>query len=151
MLGSAAVNALLMLLLILWKKSLAVWGAFCSTFVRTAMVVLVFTLMEQKAAGFESMDPKRMHDAITYISMPALLLFAHNFKIELCLTIPLLIVANMWTIKSSYRDTGSNMDGFVDPEGYPSVMAFRSTIVLIVVFLCIFDTRRNQIHLFLER
>ena len=62
------------------------------------MVVLSLTLIEQKVTGFEEMDRKRMHDTITFVSLPCLLLFAQNFKIELFLTAPLLIVANNWTI-----------------------------------------------------
>lgn len=110
-----------MWLLVLWKKSLTAWVSFSFVLTRTIMVIITFKLIEIGAPGFETADPKRMHDTISFVAIPALLIFSSNFKIELCLTIPLTVVANHWTIGTSYTDTGSNMDGFADPEAYPQI------------------------------
>ena len=118
MFGTVTVNATLLWLLLLWKKSLSAWTSLIITLVRTLIVILTFKLIAQKAPSFDQMDPKRMHDTISFVAIPTLLLFAHNFKIELCLTVPLIVLANNWTINAAYIDQGSNMDGFADPEAY---------------------------------
>ena len=77
---------------------------------------MTFKLKEQKSPGFAEIDIKQMNDTINYMAMPALLLLSYNLKIELCLTVPLTMVANHWTIGKAYADIGTNMDGFAEPD-----------------------------------
>ena len=61
--------------------------------VRIAIVVLLFKLRD---AGYEyyNFDRKLLFDALVFQIVPSLLLFTVNWKIELCFTIPVLIISH---------------------------------------------------------
>ena len=149
MFGTITINATIITLLVHWKRSLATWITFSVTLVRLAMIILTFKLIESEAPGFEKADPKVMHDTVTFISLPTLLLFAYDFRVEVCLTMPLILVANHWVIGISYTNEGSNMDGFAEPDVYSQKMAFRSLVFISALLFAVYDNRRNQLHHFL--
>ena len=60
--------------------------------VRIAIVVLLFKLRD---AGYEyyNFDRKLLFDTLVFQIVPSLLLFTVNWKIELCFTIPVLLIS----------------------------------------------------------
>ena len=61
--------------------------------VRIAVVVLLFKLRD---AGYEyyQFDKKLLFDTLVFQVVPSLLLFTVNWKIELCMTIPVTVISH---------------------------------------------------------
>ena len=77
--------------------------------IRAVVTFIVFQAIENEWAGFEDVDLKGLYDSINMIALPCILLCSANFKIDLLLTLPLVILCNYFTIKNSFTSKGVNM------------------------------------------
>ena len=147
--GTACVATTIVYLLVLWKKRFFSW--ICVSLISTRFLIIILTckLIEQQTPGLETVDLKQMNNSIFFFSLPMFLLTAYDLRIELCLTLPLAMFANHWTIGTAFTDTESNMDGFLDPMAFARHVTFRSTVLISLVVYCVYDNRRNQIRHFM--
>ena len=71
--------------------------------------IFMFKSINAGAAGFEDVDLKQMSDTITFIGLPGLILFSINWKVELFVTSPVIIVSSYMTIYAAFSTEGENM------------------------------------------
>ena len=78
---------------------------------RVAIAVLLFKL---RSDGYESFqfDRKLLSDSIIFAVIPSVILFAVNWMIELCFTLPVLIISQYVALQYALADQDGNTDCF---------------------------------------
>ena len=120
-------------------------------FIRAVVTFILFQVIRSDTAGFEEADLKPMHDSITYIFFPGLLLCTVNMKVELLVTCPFAIVCTFLTYKSAFADEGENMTCYLQAEVTAQNLFTRTLILMLVVTFAIHDQRKTQISHFIAQ
>ena len=120
-------------------------------FIRAIVTFMLFQLIRSDIAGFEEADLKPMHDSITYIFFPGLLLCTVNMKVELLASCPFAIVCTFLTYKSAFADEGENMTCYMQAEVTAQNLFTRTLILFLVVTFAIHDQRKTQIRHFIAQ
>ena len=79
-----------------------------------------------------------------------LLLFCVNWKIDLCLSIPIALVVNTIVIMNVYKNEDGNMLGFKDPAAFKADMIIRGFILLFIIVIALMDHWKENMRHFLE-
>lgn len=137
--GSLSITGTTLWLIIRCRPNLLQYFNFTLISLRTFCIYALIEIVKNKESykGFEKADLKQLQDGVTLL-IPVLLLFHLNFKIELCFTLPLFVVASFWSIGSGFEVTGDNMTCYADPESQASIMSFRALIVLVFIYFAIY-------------
>ena len=93
-----------------------------------------------------------MSDSLVFAILPSLLLFSVNWKIELCFTLPVLILGQIGMQHASFAGENGNMDCFdVPAEEYINQQSSRWLTALIVFGIALHSNRKTELTLFLEQ
>ena len=149
--GEMTITATLVFAISMWK--LAIIDAYMLIACTSRFLILIysFSRINDRATGYDPIDPKILHDAVEDVGLPALILFTTNWKIQICLAAPIMLISQQWTIRTSYIDEGDNMSCYKDPN----VVAFEANVRYLVYFCIIMGAvhkeRANQVTIFVEQ
>lgn len=110
-------------------------------------LLLFFILHQQKSAksrGFEDLDLKQFQVMLTYLFFSSLGLFTLNMKVDLLLTVPLVVGGIYWAEGLSYSDEVGNASCQVQGGERIARTQFVSFLVCLLVFVwAIHDSRKT--------
>ena len=149
--GSVTVVATILFGLSCYKLVLVDFTNITVLVTRAIVAFILFEAIKNKYEGFESTDIKPMHDCITFIIFPALLLCSVNMKIELLATFPLSIVCIFLSYKNAFAEDGDNMSCYQQGEVTAKNLFTRTLMLIVMVMYAIHDLRKTQIRHFIAQ
>ena len=94
------------------------YGVLLLIIVRCLVTMMLFRLISEGRSGFETNDIKQLHDSIVFIFIPVMPVGSVNFKIDILLTTPLVLVSQFIVSKMAFSTDSNNMDCFATPESF---------------------------------
>ena len=91
--GEMTVTATVVYFLSLWKLFFVDTYMLVGCVSRFTVLVLLFSLIKDQKPGYTAMDPKGLHDAVEDVGLPALILFTTNWKLQLLLAAPIMMIS----------------------------------------------------------
>ena len=82
------------------------------------VTIMLFRLIPEGRSGFETNDIKRLHDSIVLIYIWVMPVGSVNFKIDILLTTPLVLVSQFFVSKMAFSNDSNNMDCFASPDTF---------------------------------
>ena len=80
-----------------------------------------------------------------------MVLFATNWKVQFCGTVPLCVVAQFINLKKAYSSENENMACFVRPDTVANTLIFRFFGMMGILCYALHSKYRTEITQFLER
>ena len=93
--------------------------------------------------GFENNDLKELYGVVEFVMVPCFLVCQTNWKFDLCLTVPLTIVASVYSINVAFTVEDGNMDCYKIGEAFAGLMINRGISTYLILFYAIHDNRRT--------
>lgn len=118
--------------------------------VRIIETFLILHLIEQHSPGFTLIDKKELSDSIQFVASPALILAICNFKFNLFLVLPMVLVFSVIAIQRTLTVQGENLACFVNPEGYANSMSGRWVLQLLTMKLVAYMYRKSTLERHIE-
>ena len=84
--------------------------------VRCLATYMLFRLSASKSTGFEDIDPKSLHDSVSFVAMPMFVIASVNWKMDVLITWPLSMVGTAVFIEMAYTTNNGNMDCYLIPD-----------------------------------
>lgn len=108
-------------------------------------------MVTNQVSHYSTIDKKELNASVEFVMYPALLLTTVNWKLELCLTFPLTLIAMYVTTKVAFTTEDGNMACYVNGEALASSQNIRSIIQLVILGYAIHDNRKTQIKRFIAQ
>lgn len=118
---------------------------------RVAVVIFMNKMIDNGAMFYKEIDKKEINGTVEFVMYPSFLMCTVNWKLELCIVIPISIVAMFYTNNIALSVENDNMACYLNAENFAGTSTFRNLIQLVIVCYAIHDNRKTQIMRFIAQ
>ena len=118
---------------------------------RIVVTFTLFKIIREDWYGFEQYDVKQLHDSVGLAYIPIMTIASANWKVDLTISTPLVLVAQFMTSHTAFSHEDNNMGCFASPKTFAQDYASRWIATVAVVAFAAYTSLKSALHQFLEK
>ena len=137
--GGIAIICVFFLLLTKFWRCVVDYILICILISRGITTIVLFTFINEEKEGFENIDRKELIDSMIFVFLPTFSLISVNWKFDLTICVPILVITHSLCVKYSFNHDDDNLSCYKNPENVSSVLNTRWLMFLTVFIFAIYS------------
>ena len=117
-------------------------------------ILIAFTMvnmMENEHPLFQGYDPKSMSGSISFVAIPVILCTTINWRIDLLLTAPIMVVSELLMFQRAFTPANDNIMCFLGIDTYMRGLQFRTLFFMLVIVWSAHQNYKAQFSHFISQ